>query len=570
MAKGSKADEALAALTDGIERWLPDPVRYMQEVINVRDPEGGKIGPATIYDHQGEALRGMAERDSYGTFLHTLNALSWPKREGKDFTTGGFACWRVACYPDQNIICLANSKQQAVSTIYGQILQMVELSDILSKIYIISEDNLLKREIRFPATGSRISVRSCNWATIQGEAIDLLLCSELAAAEDGGETYRMASSQTERHNAQVIIASQAGEPVEENPMWTLYRQRHLPHVFFSYSREAITPWARRKAEEKRGVDPKAVWEYHWTNAWAGQDSNFFHPEQIAAAAQPYRQPTTVLAWDMLRAAWGFADVPYSMGYGLDRAGVSGKGDSAVATWTARFHLGGRREQLDVTTPLEQVPLDGDEPEDWGALEDGQFAVAVETTLGDAERDLAGEEAPAPDSGDPDAVYRIVRVRIFPTGSEAEIRDDAAAGEAIFGQPEGAKADRYLMDDLAQHLWNAEKVSPTPANLMTMYMLLYRLLQEGRLWFPEGAGYDPRKLVGGVLKRQLLNFGCKLRGNGTYQWKTQSGHDDCVDSAGQSVWAAAAVDSGAGEQYSVVTMGDFVPGWQPARLGMARV
>ena len=467
-------------LAKQLQRWQADVVAWAEENVHVKDPTTGILGPVRFQDHQRAFLRAATERGAEGFFRYKVAVASWPKREGKTLCVAIILAWRLACFEQQRCGVLANSERQAQSNIFDACGGFFRDSPNLKGL--VPDDCDGTRKLTVPATGSSVEAYPCNHRTVQGTRFDLLACDELHAADDGGKAFVFASQQTEAVDAQVLISSQAGAPVESNPLWRLY-QADEDFILFDYRQDVVTPWARDRAEKARAELTAGEYDYLWRNCWGATGLRLFPTAEVEAAALEYAEPRTREEWQALVEEWGLEEAACTIGAGLDRAGVGRKGDRSVWSVVAMF---------------------------------------------------TGEALEEP-------LFRVVMCRVLPTGCEAEVLNAAQDTEAVFGHPAATLFEQYGCGDIVERVRGAELVSPTNPRQATLFNRLTRLLREGRLGFPAGAGLDHNTGTGGLLKSELINveYDCERGGaDGTVltRWCTQRGHDDTVYSV---AWAAEA-------------------------------
>jgi hypothetical protein len=529
-------------------------LEFVRDCLVVRSPETGDLGPLELDPLQAADLAEATRRDpATGRFVYKTVVFSWPKREGKSLLAGIIGVWKDTCWSDQRSVVLANSERQAASVLYDQhIRPLFAWSPVLRKV--VRADDIEKKVLRIPSMRNAIECMPCNPDTVQGGAVNNLLCDELHAAQKP-LAYYMLAAQTEAADAQIVVATQAGAPVNGNPVWLLYKAARAcgglrewrdngdgtfrllegeaisqsaagaiqerarggqlafddegPEVeqeilaaqrgagsglvFFSYRQHHVMPWAVRLAEEDRAKVPPAEWRYMHLNAWAGQGNKLFTAEAVQAAAMGYEEPQTAADWDALQAAWGWTDGAVSLGVGLDRAGVSAEGDRTVWTVTARY---------------------------------------------------------VPDDGRPHQ-YRVVMVCVMLTGEEGEVLAAWRRTLEIFGEPDGILFEQYGCSDIVAKVDGAQLAAPTTQRQQQLFNRFWRAVGEGRYGFPEEAGWDHAEQRGGLLKGELIEFEhvCE-RGEGSTRYGTQSGHDDTVYSGAWSLEAVGmapvmAASSGSG-------------------------
>lgn len=314
-------------MTD-LERWRGSVVTWAEENCYVRHPETGKFGPLQLFDHQRHFLEEATRRDADGALVHRVAVCSYPKREGKSLLAAIIGAWRLACFEGQRVGVLANSERQAASNIFDHLCQIYRHSPALAEY--VTADSFKTRTLTIVGLDNRAECYPCNADTIQGVFFSLLLSDELHAAENP-KAFTFASQQTEGPDSQVVISSQAGAPVNSNPLWRLYRAAE-PHIFFDYRTEVSTPWSKKLAEQAKDELLPGEYDYLWGNAWGATGLKLLSPRDIEQACWDYAMPRTEKQWQQLKKAWGWERCV--IGVGLDRAGVSRSGDRTVWTVTA--------------------------------------------------------------------------------------------------------------------------------------------------------------------------------------------------------------------------------------------
>lgn len=429
-----------------------------------------------LADHQREFLREATRRGADGRFAHRTCVASWPRREGKSLCVGLLLAWRMTCYTGQRLLVLANSEKQAQSNVFALLTDILRLSPDLAPL--VPDEGFGATKLAVSGLDNVAECVPCNWRTLQGRPrTDALACDELHAAENA-RAFEFAANQLEGVDAQCLVSSQAGAPVSSNPMWRLYGAREEGFVHFSYLTEHVLPWACELAERERKTLLPGEWSYMHENQWGQAGIKLFSPADVEAAAMDYREPQTRVEWEALRAAWGFAEVACQIGAGLDRAGVSRRGDRTVWTVCARF----------------DVP-----------------------------------------SGEPQ--FRVLRCAVLPTGAEAEVLTEDRRTRETFGEPAGLLCESYQCADLVGKLRGATLEAPTSQRQQALFGRLHRLFTERRIGFPAEAGVDPRTGAPVLLKAELVGFEYDAEREGLTKFGTQSGHDDTTYSL---AWACEAV------------------------------
>jgi len=460
---------------DDLKRWRADVCSWAEANVWVRSPDTNILGPLRLQEHQRAWLTEATMRGADGRFARQTCVASWPKREGKSLCSALVLAWRLTCYTNQRAGIIANSERQAASVIFDALTGILRDSPALQDF--VPEDCIQARKLSVPALENVAECYPANWRTVQGVAFDVLASDELHASDDGGKAWTFASQQTEATDAQVIISSQAGAPVSQNPLWRLHKADD-PSILFDYRTEPVTPWAVARAEKARAELLPGEFDLLWRNAWGATGLKLFAAADVEAAALPYTEPATAAEWEALKTSWGFAEVPCVVGVGLDRAGVSRRGDRTVWIVCARF----------------------DVPE-----------------------------------GEP--VFRLVRCAVQKTGSEGEVLTEDRRTREVFGQPAAVLLESYGCSDLAGRIDGATLEHPTAQRQQGLFNRLSRLFVEGRIGFPADAGTDPRSGAGGLLKAELVAFEYDAEREGLTRFGTQSGHDDTCYSL---AWSCEAV------------------------------
>ena len=417
---------------ENLARWRADIVTWAQECVWVRSPETGTKGPLVLADHQRDFLREATQRDEAGHFTNRTCVISTPKREGKTLCAALLGAWRASCFEDQRGYVLANSERQAQSNIFDAIAGFFRDSPDLRGL--IPQDGFGRRRLSFPLSRSFVEALPCNEATTQGLAVDFLLSDELHAAENP-RAFEFLSNQTEAADAQVIVASQAGAPVDSNPIWRLHQAREEAGILFLYLTEHRLPWAVALAERAKKTLLPGEWSYQHENAWGACGLKLLPASLVEAVCLSYLQPQRREDWRLLVDNWGLRDCPCVIGVGLDRAGVGRSGDRTVWTVTARFQR-----------------------------QDG------------------------------DTLFAVVRQDVLPTGSEAEVLQADRETREIFGEPRGMIFEYYGCSDLVEKVSGARLEAPSAQRQQGLFNRLYRLFEEERICFPEECGLLKEELV----------------------------------------------------------------------------
>ena len=503
----------MAAITQAqVQRWRLDPAAFAEEVLWTPTPDSRQPSPMRLHPQSRDFLRECGRRGPEGHLVYHTIVASRAKREGKTKEAAALGCWHGLTRERCNIGVLANSERQAMSNVFSYIADFFRDSPTLKGL--VAQEDLQSRVLRIRGLGNKIECYPANWRTIQGTAFQVLLADELHAAEDRGRAYMFASAQTEGRDAQVIVASQAGENVDANPMWRYYlaaggglieggyRTGLLSEgaVLFEYRQEPVTPWARRLADQARATLLPSEYARLFRNEWGALGAKLFTAEDVEAAAREFEPPQTRAAWQELQQQLGIAGLPMVHGVGLDRAGVSREGDRTV--WTDVF--------------IVEVRGSG-------------FGVRGST--------------PNAERGTPNGPLIVVPdCETLPTGHEVEVLDRARRSREVYGEPDIVTMEYYGCSDLLGKLPRSKTEQPNPQAQQRIFNRLFRALREGRMIFPAGAGVSPTDGTTGLLKAELIGMEYEM-GATLPKFGTQAGHDDHAYSL---AWAADAAAEASGE------------------------
>lgn len=459
-----------------LKRWQSDIVAWAEANVHVHHPERG-LSPLRLEPHQKAALREATKRKRDGGFAYQTAVFSWPRREGKTLCVALILCWRLATRLSQRSLILANSEQQAKSNIFALVSDIMTMSPNLREL--VPPGNAQETKLTVPALDNQIECIACNWRTLQGRPrTDALAVDELHAALNT-RAWEFATQQTEARDAQILVSSQAGAPVDSNPMYTMYKASQegaAPHLYFDYASEHRTAWGKALADRERATLLQVLWDYQHRNTWGQTGTAVLGTAEITAAAMPWAEPESADEWREMLRRWRLPDP--LIGLGLDRAGISTTGDRSVVSTVARWDLPG------------------------GLL------------------------------------FALVRCAVLPTGAESEVLQAVRVSASIFGQPARIYLEAYQCADLEHKIGGARLQHATIQRQQDLFPPLFHALRDGRFVYPESAGVNPTTGTPGLFKSELLSFEADVTGPAeNVRWGTQRGHDDTMYSAGWAMCAA---------------------------------
>ena len=412
------------ATDEQLSLWKSDILAFVRDNLFIENPLTGKVEPMKLYPHHKRWLREATRRDKDGNLVYTRAVACWPKRDGKTNCVAVLLIWRMFVFgADQHMGILSNSKEQSEGNVFTAICNIVLNSPRLAEM--VPGTAMQRFTIRVPDFNNEVKCYQNNFRTIQGKAFKVLACDELHAVDDGGKAWHFASNQTEALNAQAVICSQAGLPIEENPMYKLYQARHEPTVFFDYRETVETPWAKVMCEREKKILPAAEWRYLWTNAWGAGADSLFEKELIDTAFRDLPEITSAAEWQDLKLRLAPQCVRVRMGVGVDRGGKGKTGSRTV--WTVAA----------------------------GLYSQGAMPVHV-----------------------------IVRQRVFDSATEEDILIEEQITRGLFGQSIRIIFEAWGCGDLAAKVRGATTESATEQSQDRIMTHLRELMVEGRLAIPQ--------------------------------------------------------------------------------------
>jgi len=203
------------------------------------------------------------------------------------------------------------------------------------------------------------------------------------------------------------------------------------------------PWAVSLAERARKTLLSGEWAYQHENAWGATGLKLVPAEWVTRAVQSWRQPQSAAQFQallpplvgdgMVAVREGGAVV--TLGVGLDRAGVSRRGDRSVWSVVARI---------------------------------------------------------APREGEP--TFKVLRSVALPTGSEAEVLQEWRRTLEVFGGPTEVLFESYGCEDLVEKVPGARLASPSSQHQQGLFNRLRRLFEESRIQLPADTSLLKEELV----------------------------------------------------------------------------
>ena len=116
----------------------------LSDLPDTPDPDTGR-SYKSMWEEQKKIVRKALVMVN-GRFKHRLVVLCWPRGEGKTYVVCMIQMWKFFCWPKQEIMLCANSKDQTKFVQYHIIRQMIENSPKL--LAIVGKRNIQEKEIK--------------------------------------------------------------------------------------------------------------------------------------------------------------------------------------------------------------------------------------------------------------------------------------------------------------------------------------------------------------------------------------------------------------------------------------
>lgn len=244
----------------------------------------------TIWEEQKKVCK-SALRMENGRFLYRLIVLCWMRGEGKSLLACLIQLWKFFCWPRQQIMLGANSKDQVKFVHYDIMRDIVRNSPNLKAQ--IHDRDIQEKEIRQrDGTGAVVSiVRSISSFSGIVSNITGYTFSEIFDMKNPKFFVQLDGSIRNIPNALGVIDSTVS--AKTHVLYQLYTgalQRKTKKVFFHYrfsAKGAITDYwnphmDKDQLEDYRAKFPFGEFERYFLNLWSAGFEQIFSPEMVEA------------------------------------------------------------------------------------------------------------------------------------------------------------------------------------------------------------------------------------------------------------------------------------------------
>lgn len=324
-----------------LRQWRDGPEGFFKWVDDIQPrilKENNRFEPIELAEWQKREIAPILLKTKAGECVNQTCCITWPRRHGKSYMNVLIVLHRFMCWPAQTIKVLANSEKQATGTSFRLIKKIVLNTPFLLKE--VGKENLFGTVIKYPALQSEIEAVPCHPDVLYGQKINLVLTTELHAANDANALGVLSSSVGDSIDGQVLIDSTTDGP--NGPIARL-EQLHAsgePGIYVSRieykdlkdATERAPAWIRRSwlVNQEKTLFP-SFFGTQILNRRADAVNTLFRIEDIEAAKDNFRIPLEPEALPGL-----FAGRKYIVGGGVDRAfGFSTHGDNTIWTCVAK-------------------------------------------------------------------------------------------------------------------------------------------------------------------------------------------------------------------------------------------
>lgn len=316
----------MQSLKDKIHTWRNGADGFLQWVADVKPrilTGRNKWEVFTPAPFQEQMIREALQIDSDGQWRYGTVVICWPRRHSKTTMAALIAIWRFSLWPNENIVAVANTENQIISTGFKQVHGIISNTPFLRQQ--IGEKNIQKTRIDYPALQSSIRTVTTNIASLYGEKISVGWVTEIHAAPSTEPMEILLSSLADTQNSLMLIDSTTdgiGGPLHDidlkkaaGSLETTYVNR-VEYRDFEDAAANSPLWINRtRLKEQYEKLPPLAWASQHLNQRKASSSNLFRVEDIEKCMDA-GLPHPITMQDLQRITAGKTFV---CGAGYDRA-----------------------------------------------------------------------------------------------------------------------------------------------------------------------------------------------------------------------------------------------------------
>ena len=270
---------------------IGDPFPKWVEVRNLPDtphPET-KRSYYEMWLKEKEVLVKALEMDDNGVFLHRVIVLCWMRGEGKSFLACLIQLWKFFCFPDQQIVLGANSKDQSKFVHFDIICEIIRNSPKL--LSVIREENIQQKEIRLINSKGTVVSAIKSISSFSGIVSNITgyTFSEIFDMKNPKFFTQLDGSTRNVPNALGVIDSTVSEKTHIlYKLYQAYKQVLDPTLFFSYrassnadARDFWHPYmTQAQLDSYKTKFLPADYDRYFKNTWESGSNNIFSEAMI--------------------------------------------------------------------------------------------------------------------------------------------------------------------------------------------------------------------------------------------------------------------------------------------------
>lgn len=322
--------------------WRDGAAGFFRWIGDVQPRVPAKQGGFIIFEpevFQKKAVREALAQNAEGNWRYGTLIFSFPRRHSKTTLAALLVLWRFFTRVTENIVILANSEKQSVSTGFAICKKIVQNTPALAAQ--LPADCIQNYRLEYPRLQNTIRTVSTTVSSLYGEKLTCGWISELHAAASDEGMQVLASSLGDSKNSWLIVDSTVdaiGGPLHrleqlaesgEDPTICVHR---LEYRDLEEALEKSPSWIRREWLKSRAAQLlPAVFASQHLNKRSEASNCLFAVADIQACKE--RLPHPLPQAELERIAGGRN---YATGGGLDRAYFASlHGDSTIWTSVAK-------------------------------------------------------------------------------------------------------------------------------------------------------------------------------------------------------------------------------------------
>ena len=325
-----------------VREWRNGADGFFLWIADIQPRVLGNKGKYVVFQpepFQVEIIRKLLAQKDDGSWQYTTLGISLPRRHSKTTIMALLCLWRFCLWANQNIVAMASTEKQIISTGFAQVRNIILNTPAL--LEQVGRENIQKYRIDLPKLQNSIRTVSTNVSGLYGEKITVGWCTEIHAMREEDPMQVLASSLGDTEGSWLLVDSTVdaiGGPLHrleqlqesgEDPTVCVCR---VEYTSLEEALEKSPPWIRRDWLKSRKAQLlPAVFGSQHLNQRSASSNNLFSVENIQRAQE--RLPLPMTLDDLNTIAQGRT---FACGGGLDRAYFgSVHGDKTIWTSVAK-------------------------------------------------------------------------------------------------------------------------------------------------------------------------------------------------------------------------------------------